>query len=620
MIECNINGITKYFGADLIFEDISFDIKTNERIGLIGPNGSGKTTIMKIIKGEEHISTGSVTFRKGINVGYLDQIPEYEDYVVVSDILESAFTKVYEIKKQIDDCTMSFKNLTDDKLERAMNKYSSLIHEFELLDGYLIETNINKVATGLKISDTLRDMQFNKLSGGEKTRVMLGKILLENPSLLMLDEPSNHLDLESIEWLENYLKDYSGAVLIISHDRYFLDKVCKKIVELSTYKAHVYYGNYSYYVIEKERRFLLELKVYLAQERKINRMETQIERYRIWGRMRDSDKMFKRAKELEKRLEKIEKLDKPIKDNPKMKINSGSVNRSGKIVLEADDINKSFGDVTLLLNAHINMIYQDRLAILGANGSGKTTLIKMLLEDCDKQEPIYKWGSKLNLGYLPQEVIFENDSLSVLEYFMNEHQVGQNEARSELAKALFIRDDVFKKIKHLSGGEKSKLKLCSLTFNKVNFMILDEPTNHLDIDSREILEELLLEFDGTILFVSHDRYFIKKLANRIAEIDNQELHYYECEYDYYRFLKSKENTVEAPISKKSKRRVRNTQSSINHKEDISLLIQEIELKIEEIDIEMKEASYDAIKLQELFEVKEELELELIDLYEEYEEK
>jgi len=266
------------------------------------------------------------------------------------------------------------------------------------------------------------------------------------------------------------------------------------------------------------------------------------------------------------------------------------------------------------------MIYQDRLAILGANGSGKTTLIKMLLEDCDKQEPIYKWGSKLNLGYLPQEVIFENDSLSVLEYFMNEHQVGQNEARSELAKALFIRDDVFKKIKHLSGGEKSKLKLCSLTFNKVNFMILDEPTNHLDIDSREILEELLLEFDGTILFVSHDRYFIKKLANRIAEIDNQELHYYECEYDYYRFLKSKENTVEAPISKKSKRRVRNTQSSINHKEDISLLIQEIELKIEEIDIEMKEASYDAIKLQELFEVKEELELELIDLYEEYEEK
>jgi len=378
MIECNINNITKFYGADLIFEDISFDIKTNERIGLIGPNGCGKTTIMKIIIGIEHVQNGNVTFRKGTKLGYLDQIPEYGDDVKVIDIMQSAFVDVYRVKSKLDQCTLSLGKLTGDLLERALNEYTILNHDFEQLDGYLVETNINKVCSGLKISDAMKEMNFNLLSGGEKTRVMLGKILLEEPSILMLDEPSNHLDLESIEWLENYLKDYKGSVLIVSHDRYFLDNVCKKIIELSTNKAYVYHGNYSYYVIERERRFLLEMKVYLAQERKVKRMEDQIERYRIWGRMRDSDKMFKRAKELEKRLEKVNRLDKPKHDNPKMKIDSYDTGRSGKRVLEALEINKSFGDLEILRGANIELIYQDRLAILGKNGSGKTTLIRML--------------------------------------------------------------------------------------------------------------------------------------------------------------------------------------------------------------------------------------------------
>ena len=610
MIECNVNNISKMFGGELIFEGISFDIKTNERIGLIGPNGCGKTTIMKILHGLETVNTGSVSFRKGSKLGYLDQIPDFDEQTKVIDILESAFKDIYSLKKEMERLTVSFGTVEGTELDKAYKQYSSVSEEYELLDGYNTETLINKVSTGLKITDEMKEMDFNLLSGGEKTRVMLAKILLEKPSILMLDEPSNHLDLESIEWLENYLKNYEGSVLIVSHDRYFLDSVCKKLIEVSKYKAHVYHGNYSYYVIEKERRFLLELKVYLAQERKINRMEEQIKRYRIWGVMRDSDKMFKRAKELEKRLSKIEKLDKPKLGNEKMKLKKIDTSRSGKRVFEAFSISKSFGELELLKEASVDMIYQDRLAVLGNNGTGKTTLIKMILDDFDKgEERLYKWGTKLNIGYLAQEVHFGDDNLSVLDYFMNEHNVSQNVARGELAKALFIRDDVLKKIKVLSGGEKSKLKLCSLTFNQTNFLILDEPTNHLDIDSREVLEEMLETFNGTILFVSHDRFFIKKVASRIGEIENQTITYYEGNYEYYLRMKSKlKQQTESDFNKPKKRIKQKQEKEIDVKVYYQRL-DELEKQIDEITLEMTNYSFDAVKLNELFIKKEQLEKE-----------
>ncbi len=614
MIEVNVNNISKTFGADLIFENISFDIKTNDRIGLIGPNGCGKTTIIKILYGLEHVQSGSISFRKGIKVGYLDQIPEYGDEILVVDILNMAFQEVYDLKVKIDELTHNFPNLTPKKLETALKIYSNLSEEYERLDGYNTETVISKVCTGLKINDDMKQMPFHLLSGGEKTRVMLAKILLEKPSLLMLDEPSNHLDLESIEWLEGYLSNYDGSVLIVSHDRYFLDNVCKKLIELSTYKAHVYHGNYSYYVIEKERRFLLELKVYLAQERKINRMEEQIKRYRIWGVMRDSDKMFKRAKELERRLSKIDRLDKPKHGNDKMKLKNYNTSRSGKRVLVAKHINKSFETLELLRDAKLDMIFQDRLAILGNNGTGKTTLLKLLLDDFTLDEPKHKWGTKLKLGYLEQEVLFEDDSLSILEYFMDKHNVSQSDARRELAKALFIRDDVFKKIKVLSGGEKSKLKLCSMTFNQTNFLVLDEPTNHLDIDSREILEEMLLEFEGTILFVSHDRYFIKKIATRIGEIDHLQLTFYEGDYDYYKLLKSREaNKIEIKKEKKPKQLNVEKKQNPNHN-DLLKQLEEIEQQMNQVDSLMNEYGTDSQKLQELYKKKESLESEYEQIY------
>jgi len=605
MIEANINNISKSFGADLIFENISFEIKTNERIGLIGPNGSGKTTIFKILYGLENVHSGSVSLRKGTKLGYLDQIPDYEDNITVLDILKLPFIETNRIKKTMDDLSITFGELENVELNRALREYSRLTEVYEQLDGYNIETKINKVCAGLKISVSMKNIEFNKLSGGEKTRVSLGRILLEEPSILMLDEPSNHLDLESIEWLEGYLNTYQGSVLIVSHDRYFLDNVCKKLVELSKYKAHIFHGNYSYYVIEKERRFLLELKVYLTQQKKIKRMEEQIKRYRIWGVMRDSDKMFRRAKELEKRLTKIEKLDKPKYGNNKLKLKNTDTSRSGKRVLEAFNINKSFGELELLRNAHLDIIAKDRLAILGNNGTGKTTLIRMLLEDSILMEPKFKWGTKLSFGYLAQEINFEEDNISVLDYFMKEHNVSQGLARKELAKGLFIRDDVLKKIKVLSGGEKSKLKLCSLTFNQTNFLILDEPTNHLDIDSREVLEDMLKAFQGTILFISHDRYFIKKIASRIGEIEKKQITYYEGNYDYFRHIKISK-TEDYKLKKAKQEKQEKTIKKVIDRDYYSEL-EKIEKKLTEINQLMKEYGFDVDKLQELQNRKELLE-------------
>ncbi len=609
MIELNISKLQKSFTGEIIFTDITFDIKTKERVGLVGPNGCGKTTLLKIISERETKDNGVVSFRKGASVGYLDQIPRIADDISVEDILNTPFDSLNRLAKTIEILTTSFDSMNEGELEIALARYTKLEEEYDKQGGYLIETTINKVATGLKIADGMRKMIFNNLSGGEKTRVMLAKILLEKPTILLLDEPSNHLDLESIEWLESYLRDYDGSVLVVSHDRYFLDNVCNKIIELNKYKASIYNGNYSYYVIEKERRFLLELKAYLNQEKQIKKMEEQIKRYRIWGVMRDSDKMFKRAKELEKRLEKIERFDKPKQQDSKLKIKNIQSSRSGKRVLEINGLSKMFGDKIILDKLSMEVFFQDRLGILGPNGSGKTTLIKMILDDYKNEEQMFHFGSKVKVGYLPQEVVFPNEDMSLLEYFRNTHGISDIEARRALATASFIRDDVFKKIKTLSGGEKSKLVLCSLTFEDVNLMILDEPTNHLDIDSREVLEELLVEFKGTIIFVSHDRYFIKKIGNRIAEINNLKLDFYEGDYEYY-----KEHKIEITKEVKNKK-VKRQKSKPEKVVDIEELLKPIEERLHQLETEIIENAFDYEKLHTLYEEKEELEIEYLSLIE-----
>jgi ATP-binding cassette, subfamily F, member 3 len=538
MIELAVNNLTMQFGETTIFEKITFDVKSGERVGLIGANGSGKTTLMKIIMNLEKPATGDVFLRKGLSIGYLNQIPQYEETVIVKDVILLAFHALFQLKERLSQIEQNLAQSNDDG-ERLLKQYGELSHRFEESGGYMIDTEFNKIVKGLNISDTMLEQNFAKLSGGEQTRIVLAKILLEKPDILMLDEPSNHLDMKSIEWLEDYLRSYSGAILIISHDRYFLDQAVNRIVELTYDEAIVYHGNYTYYTVEKERRFLLEMKYYEQQQKKIKRMEDQIKRYRIWGEMRDSDKMFVRAKELEKRLEKMEKVKKPIYELRKISLNMDIQDRTGNKVIRLEGISKQYGPKSILCDAELYLNFRDFACLLGENGSGKTTLFKLIMNELTCDSGVVHLGSRVKIGYLPQQIEFENEEISVVEYFQYCHEISQSEARKELAKALFVKDEVFKQVKVLSGGEKSRLKLATLLFSKVNVLLLDEPTNHLDIDSREVLEENLLEFEGTILFISHDRYFVDKLATKIFELEKGSITTYPMNYQDYKETKAK---------------------------------------------------------------------------------
>ncbi|MHB8131705.1 MAG: ribosomal protection-like ABC-F family protein, partial [Mobilitalea sp.] len=615
---------------------------------------------MKILMGIEEHQGGEISLRKDNKVGYLNQIPVYAADTTTMDVIRMAFEAVYEIRGQMDILEQQMGHLEGSMLEKAVNNYSRLLERYEMSGGYDLEIKMNKITEGLQITDNLKEMLFNSLSGGEKTRVILAKILLEEPDILLLDEPTNHLDLITIEWLEGFLRDYKGAALIISHDRYFLDSVVGKIIELEFDHAEVYLGNYSYYVVEKERRFLIEFKIYQNQQKKIDMMERQIQRYRIWGEMRDSDKMYRRAKELEKRLEKIDVLHRPIQNNRKIRFNQTSTGRSGKIVLEAINIGKCFGDRTILQEVNFSIFYQDSACIIGENGSGKTTLLKMILGELEPEMGTIKIGSQVIIGYLPQHVEYKDEELTVLEYFCDLHNITYGAARSQLAKVLFLNEDVNKKIKFLSGGEKSRLKLCSLTFTGVNLLVLDEPTNHLDIDSREVLEETLSDFEGSLLFVSHDRYFINKLADKVIAIEDSSAKEYNGDYIYYQeeYQKALEKKVDPAMQdKKDNKSSNNPKDSKSSKESdtrkdnspvkyervlnntdydrgmnrsngnakpsrkLELLeksIEEMEEKIKKLEELMNVHNSDGNRLKELFDEKEQVEKELKLAYSEWE--
>lgn len=596
MIEIGISNLEKSFGVDKIFENVTFDIKEKEKIGLVGKNGVGKTTLMKIIYGLEEPTRGQVSKRKALRVGYLEQVYSYSDNMLTEDVLRLSFKDLYDLEDEMNTLQKTFDNLKNEELDKAIKRYSQLHDKYEAMGGYSIKEKLDKITIGLDISNSMLKSRFNTLSGGEKTRVVLGKILLENPDVLLLDEPSNHLDIKSIEWLEDYLKTYEGSALIISHDRYFLDKVVDKIVELSFDGAYIYNGNYSKYVVQKELKFLKELKDYENQQKKIKRMEEQIKRYRIWGAMRDSDKMYRRAKELEKRLEKIDQLKKPIKDKKIKSFSLSASERTGKIVIDVKDASKSFGEKILFKNVNFAVFYKDSIAILGENGTGKSTLIKMILNEMPLDNGEIRLGSKLNIGYLPQEISFENEEQSIIDYFTYKYNITIGEARNELAKILFTDDDVFKRISNLSGGEKTRLKLLTLMYEKSNVLVLDEPTNHLDIDSRESLEEDLINYDGTIIFISHDRYFVDKVATRIAELENKSLRIYNCDYEDYKLEKEKlqaKKAVQESLNPKTKEANNISQSKeeyLKKKEDIK--------RIEKKKRDLKKLEDDIIILEE----------------------
>ncbi len=568
MIEIGVSNLTKAYGADVIFENVTFDVKSKDRIGLLGRNGTGKTTLMKIMAGLEDYQAGQVSKRKGLTIGYLEQIPNYEDDNTVLDVLNEAFRGLIELKLQMEELEKSFDSLKGDELKAAINKYSSIHDIYELSGGYSIKEKLNRILFGLEISEDMQKRRFNQLSGGEKTRVILGKILLEEPELLLLDEPSNHLDIKSIEWLEEYLSSYDGTMVIVSHDRYFLDRIVNRIIELDSDGVDIYIGNYSKYVAEKELRFILAMKEYENQQRKIKKMEEQIQRYRIWGEMRDSDKMYKRAKELEKRLEKIDRIKKPVVDKKSADFRLKGIERTGNEVIKVSNIKKSFGSKELFKDASFTVFYKDSMCILGENGTGKSTILKIILNEISPDEGEVKIGSKVKIGYLPQEVSFDKEDISIVDYFSYHYGISFGEARRELAKILFTGDDVYRHINTLSGGEKSRLKIGMLIYEKVNTLILDEPTNHLDIESREVLEESLINYEGSLLFVSHDRYFTDKIATCIGEIENRKFKMYDFDYEGYKQEKQRLNEALAvkPDDKKERHFSQNKEAFLREKE------------------------------------------------------
>ncbi len=602
MIEIGISNLTKLYGVDKIFENVTFDVKTKDKIGLVGRNGTGKTTLMKILAGYENFQVGQINKRKGLVIGYLEQIPNYEDDNTVADVLNKAFQTIHDIKEEMENLEKTFDNLTGIELESAVKKYSYLHDSYEIAGGYDTKEKLNKILSGLDITEEMQKREFNTLSGGEKTRVILGKILLENPDLLLLDEPSNHLDIKSVEWLEEYLSSYEGTIVIVSHDRYFLDRVANKIIELESDGVQIYNGGYSKYVAEKELRFLQAMKEYENQQRKIKKMEEQIQRYRIWGEMRDSDKMYKRAKELEKRLEKIDKINKPIVDKKKANFEISGVERTGKEVIKLDNISKAYSRKKLFSNVNFTLFYNDSMCILGENGTGKSTILKIIIDEIKSDSGEVKIGSNVKIGYLPQEVSFDREDISIVDYFSYYYSISLGEARKELANILFTGDDVYKHISTLSGGEKSRLKLGMLIYEKVNTLILDEPTNHLDIDSREVLEENLINYDGTILFVSHDRYFVDKIATCIGEIEDKCFKVYNFNYEGYKQEKQRVTQIKCETliieEKKEKSMTQSKEDYLRKREEIKK-VEKQKRDLQKLESNIYESENKLIELEEI---------------------
>lgn len=622
MTICSVNNVMKSFGGNIIFENISLEIKNGERVGLVGRNGSGKTTIFGLLTGRESLDAGAIHMKKGTRIGHVAQIPKFDEVMNVYDVLSSAFKVEKELEKEMHALE---KNMAEEQeqssLQKLMERYGIIQEKFAFLGGYEIEANIMKVANGLQVTD-LFPRVFTELSGGEQTKVSLAYMLLQKPDLLLLDEPTNHLDLFAVEWLEKFLKEYTGTVMVISHDRYFLDEVVTKIFDLEDGEIHVYHTNYSQFVEEKEERLLQEFQAYQEQQKKIKKMKEAIKRLREWANQANppNEGLHKRARNMERALERIEKLKRPILEKKQMGLQFEGQERSGKDVVVMKEVSKGFAGRPLFEQANLHVRFQERAAIVGRNGTGKTTLLKLLLEEINPDVGEIRIGSSVKIGYLSQHT-YGNVKSNVLEAFREYVAVTEGEARHILAKFLFYGPAVFKKVTQLSGGEKMRLRLAQLMYQDINFLILDEPTNHLDIESREVLEEALEQYNGTILAVSHDRYFLNKLFEKTYWIDECKLFEFAGNYAWAR--QKWEEKLEKQVIKQ-KRQGRKSVEMVPVKEKKARNLEEIEnelMHVEEdiyaIECEMEHVA-DVERLEKLYEEKTMKELLRAKLYSELE--
>lgn len=616
MVDIQVTNLTKFFviGENLL-ENLSFEIQEGECVAILGRNGCGKTTLFNILTGQMDYDSGEVYVNPNKKLGLISQIPKFPDGFTVEDVLRSAFRELLNLRKRMEALEGEMAAGASDA---QLREYDSLTNRFQTGGGYDMDVEVDKICNGLGISSEQRGQEFASLSGGEKTRMNLARLLLEKTDILLLDEPTNHLDLRSVEWLEQYINAFKGTVLTISHDRYFIDQVADRVIEIADGHAEFYSGNYSFYMGEKQARFDLQMKQYEQEQAKLKQLGYTLERMKGWGI--NNRTLYRRAMSIQHRMERIHRTEKPKKERT-MKASFGEKDFSGDIVFKMKGVSKSFGDRVLFSDINLSVEGGERIALLGDNGTGKTTFIKCLLGEEDCQGKI-QFGPTVKFGYLPQIVHFDHPERSLYDTMLYEKNCTPQTARDRLGAFLFQGEDVFKQVGNLSGGEQSRLRLCMLMDEKINLLILDEPTNHLDIASREWVEAAIEEFEGVLLFVSHDRYFIEKFAERIWLLEDGTIRDFPCGYQKYRSILEHEAAAKpAPVVEAKPKKEKPKGGTKESEKLVRRLEREIEKQeaaIAELDARIEAVAADYQELTRLLGEKETAENDLMALMEQWE--
>ena len=617
MVDISVKNLNKFFViGEYLLNGLSFDVQEGECVAILGRNGCGKTTLFKILTGEMDYDGGEVYINPNKKLGGISQIPVFPTGYTVEDVLKTAYALLFRTKEKMESLEQE---MTSGATPVQLREYDTLVNRFQSLGGYEMDVNLDKVCNGLGISSAQRVQLFESLSGGEKTRVNLARLLLEKTDILLLDEPTNHLDLRSTEWLEGYIKSFKGTVLTISHDRYFLDRVADRVVEIVDGHGEFYSGNYSFYMEEKQNRFNLQLKQYEQEQAKLKQLGFTVERMKGWGI--NNRTLYRRAMSIQHRMERIEKTKRPTKEKT-MKASFGEKAFEGDVILQTKNLEKAFGERTLFQGVDLRVEGGERIALLGDNGTGKSTFLKCLLgeENCKGK---LQFGPTVKWGYLPQIIHFDHPERTLYDTMLYEKNCTPQTARDRLGAFLFQGEDVFKKVGELSGGEQSRLRLCMLMDEKINLLILDEPTNHLDIASREWIEAAIEEYEGALLFVSHDRYFIEKFAERIWLLEDGVIRDFPCGYGKYRAIMEREaaeKAVSMPMHtsvKKPEKIKGGTKEAEKQARRLEREIERQEKEMEALNAAIEQAAADYQELTRLLAEKEAAENVLMELMEQW---